>query len=72
MDYNKASFLLKAQGIPIYDNEHTKLISKEELNRRAIKALDFLIKKGLDVNKRHKNDQTVLLAACHWGQIEIV
>ena len=72
VDYNKASLLMKAQGIPTYDNDHTKLLSREELENRAIKAINFLIKKGVDVNFRNKNGSTALLSACHWGYPRIV
>jgi hypothetical protein len=27
MDYNKTSLLIKAQGIPTYTNDHTKLLT---------------------------------------------
>lgn len=31
VDYSKISLLIKAQGIPTYSNDHTKLLSEEEL-----------------------------------------
>jgi ankyrin repeat protein len=64
--------LIKAQGIPSYSNEHVKLLTYEELQRRAIKAIDYLMKRGVDINYRAKNGQTALLFASHWGYYNVV
>lgn len=72
VDYSKISLLIKAQGIPTYANEHTKLLSDEELERRAVKAVNYLVKKGADINFRGKNGATALLSASHWGYYSIV
>ena len=72
MDYKKSNLLIKAQGIPTYRNAHTKLLSEEELEDRAIKAIDYLIKRGIDINYRDKDGATALLSACHWGYNRIV
>lgn len=72
VDYNKCSLLIKAQGIPTYDNQHTKLLTQDELENRAIKAINYLVKKGVDVNYRGKNGGTALLSASHWGYKKIV
>lgn len=71
-DYNKTSLLMKAQGIPTYTNEHTKKLTEDDLQKRAIKAINYLVKKGIDVNYRGKNGQTALLSAAHWGYAQIV
>ena len=72
MDYNKANLLIKAQAIPTYQNAHTKLLTEEELEDRAIIAVKYLLKKGIDINFRSKNGSTALLCACHWGYDRIV
>jgi ankyrin repeat protein len=72
VDYSKISLLIKAQGIPTYTNQHTKLLTEEELERRAVKAINYLVKKGCDINYRGKNGATALLSASHWGYYSIV
>lgn len=72
VDYSKISLLIKAQGIPTYTNQHTKLLSEEELQRRAVQAINYLVKKGCDINYRGKNGATALLSASHWGYYSIV
>lgn len=71
VDYNKASLLIKAQDVANNSNHYKKMFSDEELRNRAIKAINFLLKKGVDINYRDKNGITALLSACHWGNTEI-
>jgi ankyrin repeat protein len=42
------------------------------LQRRAIKSINYLVKKGVDVNYRGKNGATAILSASHWGYYNIV
>lgn len=42
------------------------------MQKRAIKAINYLIKKGVDINHRGKNGQTALLSASHWGYYHVV
>lgn len=72
VDYSQISLLIKAQGIPTYSNKHTALLSQEELEKRAVKAINYLVKKGVDINQRGKNGATALLSASHWGYFSIV
>ena len=39
IDFSKANLLIKAANIPTYTNAHTKLLSDEELEDRAILAI---------------------------------
>jgi ankyrin repeat protein len=71
VDYNTTSLLIKAQAIPTYQNEHTKLLNREELENRAIKAIGYLAKRGVNMNYRNKNGQTALLSAAHWGYYHV-
>jgi ankyrin repeat protein len=36
-----------------------------------MKAVGYLLKKGVDIDHRDKNGITALLAACHWGNNDI-
>ena len=47
------------------------MFSEEQLKNRAIKAVNYLLAKGVDINYRDKNGITALLSACHWGNNEI-
>jgi ankyrin repeat protein len=40
--------------------------------RRAVKAIEYLLKRGVDINYRDKNGITALLAACHWENYDTV
>ncbi len=66
VDYNKASLLIKAQDVANNSNQYKKMFSDEELRNRAIKAVSYLLKRGVDINYRDKNGITALLTACHW------
>lgn len=47
------------------------MFSDEELMNRAVKAVNYLLKRGVDINYRDKNGITALLSACHWGNAPI-
>jgi ankyrin repeat protein len=38
--------------------------------RRAVKAMTYLLNRGVDINFRDKNGMTALLTSCHWGNYE--
>lgn len=67
MDYNKASFLIKAQDVANDSNMYKKMVSNEELMKRAKVAVNYLLKRGVDINYGDKNGMTALISACHWG-----
>lgn len=71
VDYNKASLLIKAQDVANNSNHYKKMFSDEELKNRAIKAVSYLLKRGVDINYRDKNGITALLSACHWENNDI-
>ena len=72
LDFNKTSLLIKAQGIPGIKNPMTKKFTKSELQDKAIIAIEYLIKRGVDVNYQNKkNGITALLSASHWGYTKI-
>ena len=71
MDFGKSTLLIKATNIPTYSNDHTKLLTEEELINRSIQAVQYLIKKGCDINYQNPNGMTALLCACHWGYAPI-
>ena len=71
VDFSKANLLIKATNIPTYNNPHTKLLTDEELETRAIKAIGYLLKRGADVNFQNSIGVTALLSACHWGYYKI-
>ena len=70
-DYSKVNFLIKAQDAANDTNPVKKLLSEEERMRRAIKATEYLIKKGIDINYRDKSGGTALQAAVHWQNYEV-
>lgn len=72
IDISSASLLIKAQGIPTYRNDHTKNQSEDELEVKAVKAIQYLLDRGIDINYRNKNGFTALLSASHWGYEKIV
>ncbi len=39
--------------------------------KRAVIAVNYLLKRGVDINYRDKNGITALLSACHWGNTAI-
>lgn len=71
VDFNKASLLIKAQDVANNSNMYKKMFSDEELMKRAVKAVNYLLKRGVDINYRDKNGITALLSACHWGNTPI-
>ena len=71
VDFNKASLLIKAQGISAPTNQHRKSIPEEERERRALIAVEYLLKRGADINYQDKNGITALLSACHWEEYDM-
>jgi ankyrin repeat protein len=41
------------------------------LKIRAIKAVKYLLERGVDINYQDKNGITALLAAVHWNNNEV-
>lgn len=72
VDHSTNNLLIKAQGIPTYRNAHTKDLSEDELEDRAILACRYLLDKGIDIDYNNKTGATALLCACHWGYEKIV
>ena len=72
LDFNKNSLLIKAQAIPGCKNPHTKKFSKAELEDKAVVAVEYLLKRGADINYQNKkNGITALLSASHWGYSKV-
>lgn len=52
-------------------NPVKKLLTEEERTARAIKATEYLVKKGVNINYRDKTGGTALQAAVHWNNFEV-
>lgn len=48
-----------------------KLLSEEERIARALKVINYLIDRGVDINYRDKNGGTALYSAVHWQNFEL-
>ena len=68
MDWNKVSFLIMGLSVANKPNNiYKKLYTDDQLKEKGIKAVKFILSKGVDVNFRGKNGATALMSACHWG-----
>jgi hypothetical protein len=70
-DFSTVNFLIKAQDVANDTNAVKKLLTQEERTARAIKATEYLVKKGVDINYRDKSGGTALQAAVHWNNFEV-
>jgi ankyrin repeat protein len=71
VDFSTVNYLIKAQDVANAGHPCRKLLSKEERLARAIKASNYLIERGIDINYRDKNGATALYTAVHWQRYEL-